>query len=222
MKYADAIISFNQGLKINETLPSGVGVLNPFQNPEAAKLSAKFYQKYYADKQPRRIILGINPGRLGGGLTGVPFTDPIRLETKCGIENDFVRKAELSSEFIYHMIDAFGGPSLFYSQYYFSSVSPLGFIKDGKNLNYYDIPELQETLMKFILQSLRAQLNWGIDRSKAFCLDEGDNFKFLNVLNKQHQFFQEIVPLPHPRFVMQYKRKLLRTYVEGYCQKLKC
>ncbi len=37
----------------------------------------------------RYLILGINPGRFGGGITGIPFTDPIRLQNICGIENDF-------------------------------------------------------------------------------------------------------------------------------------
>lgn len=220
MTYANAIISFNQKLKIRATLPSGVGILNPFQNPEVAKLSAMFYQQYYADERPRKIILGINPGRFGGGLTGVPFTDPIRLETVCNIPNTFPKKAELSSEFVYKVIDAYGGPQRFYSHFYFSSISPLGFVKDGKNLNYYDIKELQEALTTFIVQSLQAQLSWGIERDTAYCLGEGDNFRYLSRLNNEYQFFKKIIPLAHPRFVMQYKRKQLEEYSSHYVQQL--
>ena len=49
----------------------------------------------------RHLLLGINPGRFGGGVTGIPFTDPIRLQNVCGIENNFEKKQELSSVFIY-------------------------------------------------------------------------------------------------------------------------
>ncbi|MFI5224347.1 MAG: DUF4918 domain-containing protein, partial [Nitrospirales bacterium] len=66
------------------------------------------------------LILGINPGRLGAGLTGIPFTDPLKLQNICGIENTLPKKAELSADFIYTMISAFGGPEAFYKKFYFS------------------------------------------------------------------------------------------------------
>jgi len=49
--------------------------MNPFrENPEALIVSGKFYKKYYNDNNPRFLILGINPGRFGAGVTGIPFT----------------------------------------------------------------------------------------------------------------------------------------------------
>ena len=63
-----------------------------------------FYQKYYTDSQPRNFMFGINPGRFGAGITGVPFTDPVRLETECGIQNDFPKKQELSAQFVWMFI----------------------------------------------------------------------------------------------------------------------
>ena len=33
------------------------------------------------------MIFGINPGRFGAVLPGIPFTDPIRLKKECGIDN---------------------------------------------------------------------------------------------------------------------------------------
>jgi len=74
-------------------------------------------------------LLGINPGRFGSGTTGVSFTDPIKLEKYCGIRNDLVKKAELSADFIYAMIIAYGGLESFYNRFFISSVSPLGFIQ---------------------------------------------------------------------------------------------
>jgi hypothetical protein len=221
MTYAALINSFNRKLNIDAKLPKGVEVLNPFQNKVTQALSEEFYIRYYNDSTPRQLIMGINPGRLGSGLTGVPFTDPINLKKFCGIENTLQQKHELSSEFVYKVIEPFGGPELFYNRFYFSSISPLGFTQDGKNLNYYDIKELQSALMPFILSSLNEQLRWGLHREKCFCFGEGKNFEFLKRLNDEHGFFKQIVPLPHPRFIMQYKRKQVAAFVDLYLEKLK-
>ncbi|MBX9892465.1 MAG: DUF4918 family protein [Chitinophagaceae bacterium] len=35
-------------------------------------------------------------------------------------------------------------------------------------------------------------------------------------MNDQYQWFQEIDVLPHPRFIMQYKRKYLQDYITQY------
>lgn len=213
---ADQILTFLGSLRIPTSLPKGVKVMNPYQEPSVMELCEQFYHKYYHDTSGRVMIIGINPGRFGGGLTGIPFTDPIHLENFCGIENKLQKKSELSSTFIYEMITAFGGPELFYSKFYFSSISPLGFTKEEKNLNYYDDGRLEKKLEPFILSCMRTQLDFGIDRSVAYCLGEGENFKFLKQLNERNQFFDEIVPLAHPRFIMQYKRKIKADYIRRY------
>ena len=218
--FSDLIPAFNQQLGIGTRLPKGIEVLNPFKDPITAYLSQRFYKKYYSDKKSRTLILGINPGRFGSGLTGVPFTDPINLEKYCGIENNLQKKHELSSEFMYEMITAFGGSELFYKRFYISSISPLGFIQEGKNLNYYDVKGLPDKLLDFILTNLKTQLNWGLNREVVYCLGEGKNYEFLQKLNTQHKFFERIVPLAHPRFIMQYKRKKLGEYVDEYITKL--
>ncbi len=218
---ASRINRFNQNLSIPVSLPKDINVLNPFKNPATSYLSELFYKKYYNDQKARTLILGINPGRFGSGLTGVPFTDPINLEKFCGIENNLPKKHELSSEFIYHVINAFGGVELFYQKFYFGSISPLGFAKDGKNLNYYDLKGLPEKLMSFIIASLQTQLGWGLNREVVFCLGEGKNFDFLQKINSEHKFFNKIIPLPHPRFIMQYKRKKLNEYVYEYSKQMK-
>ena len=43
---------------------------------------------------------------------------------------------------------------------------------------------------------------------------------FLRKLNEQYKFFGEIVPLPHPRFIMQYKLKQKEAYIERYLKEL--
>ncbi|MEY4930743.1 MAG: hypothetical protein RI909_1467, partial [Bacteroidota bacterium] len=181
--WSDQILSFFQALRIPSSLPRGVQVLNPYEDTTTMNLCRQFYKKYYNDTLPRRMIIGINPGRLGSGLTGIPFTDPVHLEKFCGIENQLQKKTELSSTFIYEMITAFGGLEKFYSKLYFSSVSPLGFTKEGKNLNYYDDARLQKKLESFMLACMKTQLDFGVDRTVAYCLGEGDNFKFLSDFN---------------------------------------
>lgn len=220
MTFADRVLTFYKQLSIAGKLPKGVEILNPYHDKKAFELCSHFYRKYYNDTNTRRVILGINPGRFGGGITGIPFTDPLKLENICGIPNEMQKKAELSADYIYRMIEAFGGAEKFYGKYFFNSVSPLGFTQDGKNLNYYDTPELMKSLEKFILKSINQLLEMGIEREVAFCLGEGDNFKYLTRLNIKEKFFKEIIPLAHPRFIMQYRRKFVDDYVNDYVKKL--
>lgn len=219
--FSDHVLSFLRQLKITTPLPKGVEVLNPYKNKITYSLCEQFYNKYYADNNTRRLILGINPGRHGAGLTGIPFTDPIKLEKYCNIKNDLPKKAELSADFIYDMIFAYGGLDQFYRNFYFSSVSPLGFVMDGKNLNYYDIRELEECLRPFMIRTLKNTIKFGIDTSICYCLGEGDNFRFLSRLNEEQNFFNKITPLAHPRFIMQYRRKKMGKYVDEYVRIMK-
>jgi hypothetical protein len=217
---ADQIIAFLSSLQLTVSVPKTVHVLNPYQEASVMSLCVQFYSNYYHDTRTRRMILGINPGRLGGGLTGIPFTDPVHLEQYCGIKNKLPKKKELSSAFIYEMITAFGGPREFYKRFYFSSLSPLGFTKEGKNLNYYDDARLQKILEPFMHTCLQTQLNFNIDRQVAYCLGEGENYKFLKQFNQRHSLFKEIIPLAHPRFIMQYKSKRKEEYIARYIKAL--
>ena len=216
IRFYKQILAFLFNLNTISRLPDGVAIMNPFLKEEVRSVCQQFYKKYYNDHFVRKMIIGINPGRFGAGLTGIPFTDPVRLDKICGITNLFDKKQELSSVFIYQMIDAFGGPEEFYSQFYITSVSPFGFLANGKNLNYYDRKDLQEVLSSFIIKTLKEQLDFGISRDTAFCLGEGKNFKFLKALNHEQGFFQDIIPLSHPRFVMQYRFKKREEYIDKY------
>ncbi|MGC3944942.1 MAG: DUF4918 family protein [Chryseolinea sp.] len=220
MMFSDIVLGILSSLRIGKALPEGVQVLNPYREKVVIEICESFYRKFYNDETERRILIGINPGRFGGGVTGIPFTDPLKLSRDCGIPNSLGTRTELSADFIYSVVAAFGGPANFYSRFYFTAVSPLGFTMDGKNLNYYDLRELQEAITPFAVRSMNSLLKAPVDRAKAYCIGEGDNLKFLSALNKQHQWFGEIVPLAHPRFVMQYRRKQLERYIEDYVGKL--
>ena len=216
MDFADSILKFLFNLKLPFDLPNNIQVLDAHQREDVRTVCTSFYKKYYSDKNKRRLLVGINPGRFGGGTTGIPFTDPIRLEKVCGIKNDFQKKQELSSVFIYDMIHAVGSVENFYKQFYFSAVSPLGFVKNEKNLNYYDDKDLLHSIQPFIIDCMNRQLAFGIETDVCFCIGEGENLKYLQKLNSQQNWFKKIQPLPHPRFIMQYRLKKKEEYIEKY------
>ena len=218
--FADRAIHFYKDLRINTSLPAGSEILNPYENPAVKDIVTSFFTRFYDDHQDRVILLGINPGRFGAGITGITFTDPIRLEEDCQIPNGFEKRAELSSRFIYEVISSYGGCQAFYQRFFLSAVSPLGFVRNGRNLNYYDDRELEAALGKFIESSLRDQIDLGIRKDKAICLGEGKNMKYLAKLNEKLDLFGEIISLPHPRWVMQYRFKRKEEFIEKYLEVL--
>ncbi|MEP7278567.1 MAG: uracil-DNA glycosylase family protein, partial [Bacteroidota bacterium] len=218
MSFAEKMLAFIKKLRLPLILPDGIKVMTPFEEPAALQACKVFYKKFYNDQAQRHMIIGINPGRFGGGITGIPFTDPIRLQNDCGIENSWAKKQELSSLYIYEMIRAFGGVDDFYRQFYITAVSPLGFTQHGKNLNYYDDKTLQDRIRPFIVDCLNKQCTFGIRRDLAFCLGDGKNYKYLSKLNAEEHFFEKIVPLSHPRFIMQYRLKKKQDYIDRYLQ----
>lgn len=221
MTFGNRVLVFYKSLAISNQLPEGVEVLNPYQNKKAFELSVQFYNKYYNDNNVRHLILGINPGRFGAGLTGIPFSDPAKLENSYGIKNDLPKKAELSADFIHAMMKTFGGVEKFYATYFFNSVCPLGFTRDGKNVNYYDTPALLKSLEKFILTTLHDQIDLGINTDVVYCLGEGANYKYLHQVNEREKIFKKIIPLAHPRFIMQYRRMHMQDYIDDYLKKFR-
>ena len=219
--FADKALRFYKDLDIPDTLPDGVEVMNPYLFPPIGSILESFFYSFYNDERPRTGILGINPGRLGAGITGITFTDPIKLDEECDIRNPFKKRAELSSTFIYDVISAYGGVEGFYCEFFLSAVCPLGFMKDEKNLNYYDDKGLETALYGFILSTLRKQVELGMRTDRIICLGEGKNYKYLARLNSKEKLFGEIIPLPHPRWVMQYRYKRQEEYVQKYLEVLR-
>jgi hypothetical protein len=225
MSFAQRMKSFNRGLHLNTPLPPNIDVLNPFREGKLALPCADaFYDKYYNDNEKRWPILGINPGRFGGGLTGVPFTDFKRLHQVCGIDTRGTSSHEPSSEFIYRMIAAMGGAGAFYKQFYINSVCPLGFIiQKGNdkwvNYNYYDDKALYAAVKPFIIQSIQQQIALGLYTEECFCLGK-KNTTYLSALNNEFHFFTRITELPHPRYIVQYKRKQIDRFIDLYAEKL--
>ena len=214
------LINFYRSLRVGCELPEGVKLLYPQAEEVVMQTVASFLDKYYADRHPRQLLFGINPGRFGAGTTGINFTAPKQLTEVLGIEHGFRNQSELSAEFIYEVIALYGGPEKFYGDFYLSAISPLGFVKNGKNLNYYDDKELVKALEPFIIKSIAQQLRIFRPSQICICIGGEKNFKYFFDLNKKLQFFKEIIPLPHPRFIMQYRRKQKENYLLQYLSAL--
>ena len=198
------------------SVPRGVTVMNPYSERPVQGYLKEFLGKYFDDDRPRVPILGINPGRFGAGVTGITFTDPVALADACGIPNHLPRKRELSSIYVYEVIDRMGGPEQFYRHFFLSAVCPLGFTRKGINLNYYDDRRLERAVTPFIVSSVEQHLALGCRSDHVVILGRGAYAKFFSRLNEEHGWFGEVHAVDHPRFIMQYRRKRLDEYVTQY------
>jgi len=222
--FAHRVIEYTKSLRYTgKPLPAGIRVMNPFTEPQTMRIVTEFYNKYYNDNHQRHVILGINPGRFGGALTGIPFTDPKRLVSELGINYPGKPTHEPSSVFVYEMIKAYGGPEAFYNDFYINSLCPLGFTSvddrgNEKNYNFYDSPELQNAVYDYMVANVQQQIALSIDTNVCFCFGTGKNEKVLSKLNAKYGFFKKIIALEHPRFIMQYKFKNKQFYIDKYLE----
>jgi hypothetical protein len=214
--FAENIINFYKSLQPPTVFPKNIEILFPQKNEEVMNVVKTFFYKFYNDDKPRHLIFGINPGRFGAGTTGINFTAPKQLKKFCSIDHSFKSQTELSAEFIYDCITAYGKVEKFYKDYFITSVSPLGFVRNGINLNYYDDKKLQQTVSPFIIDSIKKQVSLGFKTDYCICIGGDKNLKFFSSLNEEHSFFENIIPLPHPRFIMQYRRKQKEKYIDQY------
>lgn len=206
-------------------LPRGIKAIQTYEGAVIENLSS-FFQEYYNDTKTRSLILGINPGRKGAGVTGIPFTDSQRLNQILGFKRDNDKKSyEPSAEFFYKAVHSYGGAKVFYNDFLVSSVSPVGFLKLNKrrnwvNYNYYDDAKLKSNCQSFIKESMDRILELPINRNKVLCLGSGKNYKELQKLNEQYKWFESIIPIEHPRYIIQYKRKVMHDYTLKYISAL--
>ncbi len=218
--FASKAIDYFLSLDKPQRIPGNIEFLNPYENPGVKRIVKDFFTKFYSDKNKRIFIFGINPGRFGGGLTGISFTDPVALRIYCGIGNNLGNRKELSSEFVYRVIENSGGTEKFFSRYFLTALFPLAIIKDGKNHNYYDSTELYKAMKPYLLESVEKQITFGAEKSFAVSLGK-KNAKYLEEINSELKYFDEIKVLEHPRFIMQYRRKKLDFYINKYLEILK-
>lgn len=227
--FAEQVLQFNAEIANKSlTLPNGFETVNPFKGEQqelVRKVTAAFYEKYYSDFGSRRLILGSSPARRGSAVTGVPFEDAKHLQMETGIIIDKFLINQSSAGFLYDVISEYGGTTKFYSDFYMNFVCPLGIVKinsKGKevNCNYYEDKKLQAALYPFIVSTIRSQLDFRIDTSLCYCIGSGENYSFLSKLNNEYHFFDKIIPLEHPRFIMQYNSRRKALFIEKYIKAL--
>ena len=226
---ADQILNFNNELS-NKTLalPKGYKVINPFASVQKDRVRAvtrAFYKKYYNDMQTRRLIVGSSPARRGTAVTGIPFGDALHLQEETGINIDGFYVNRSSSNFLYDVMNEYGGCKKFYSHFYMNFVCPLGIVKINEkgnevNCNYYENKVLKNSLHSFIVSSLIKQIKFGLDTSVCYCIGSGENYNFLSKINAEYALFNTIVPLEHPRFIMQYNAKRKEVFLNKYINAL--
>lgn len=223
--FSDNVIRFNRNMDYRGELPPGFRVINPYlDNPETLEVMERFYHKYYNDSNERRFILGINPGRYGAAVTGVPFTDTKHLESICGIKMKSAYTHEPSAVFVHEMIKEAGGAVPFFHRFYINSLFPLAIVrqtKDGKwiNANYYDEPELFKKTEDFMISSLKTQIDFGLDTSRIFVLGK-KNAKYVEKINKRVNLFDKLIVLEHPRYIQQYKIREKQFFIDKYIHEL--
>ena len=221
MTFGKKVLDFYKNLDFSVSgIPDGIEVMNPMKDDQVQQFNEQFYSKYYNDSNPRIFLIGINPGRFGGGLTAIPFTDPIHLEDTLKIKNDLPKRHELSSRFVYEVVQQFGGPEVFFRTCYLTAVSPLGFVMNQKNINYYDNNALVKQYEPQFIKWLKRQISFGANTKIAFSLGSGKNHDYLKRINEQNQLFDEVLALPHPRWVMQYRYRKRHEYVNYYCDQI--
>lgn len=219
--FADKVIDFNRQLHYTGDLPEGFQVINPFMdNLETLEVMQQFYRKFYSDSNHRKFILGINPGRHGAGVTGIPFTDTKRLQSACGIKMQSAHSHEISSVFVYDFIQQFGGATEFYKRFYINSPFPLAIVrktKDDKwlNANYYDDAKLFNMVKDYMISTLEKQISMGLDTSEVIVLGK-KNAAFVQKLNKEARLFGKLKILEHPRYIQQYKSKDKQSFIDKY------
>ena len=225
--FAEQIIKFYSSLSnVSIDLPDKYKLINPFNGNDKAivqEVVKQFYNKFYNDNKKRKMILGSSPARRGTAVTGVPFEDAWHIKEITGIdiENFYISKA--SSNFLYDVMDSYGGCEKFYNDFYMNFVCPLGITRINEkgnevNCNYYENKKLKEALIDLIVKSIKEQIQFGIDTRVCYCIGSGENYDFLTKINNEYHFFDSIVPLEHPRFIMQYnshrKDEFLKKYLD--------
>ena len=218
MTFGLAAFEFYNALECPVNLPLDVVPLNCYESDDVMGYVRAFLSKYFDDCRERILVFGINPGRFGGAVTGISFTDPVALERYCGIPNDLVKRRELSSDFVYRFIDAWGGVGDFYSHFFLTGVCPIGFTRHGKNFNFYENAAFYSIVEPYVLECVHSQLSFGARRDVAIVIGSGSNRKIFEKINSEYKFFDTTCYLPHPRFIMQYHRKELDRYLKEYCQ----
>ncbi|MGA0834247.1 MAG: uracil-DNA glycosylase family protein [Candidatus Kapaibacteriota bacterium] len=219
-EFGSRAAAFLTSLRFDVPLPRGFTVLDPYRDQAVVDVVQQFCARYYAGNHARVPIWGINPGRFGAGITGLSFTDPYALQHDLGLITSIAGRREPSAEYVYRVISAYGGPKTFYHDVYMSALSPLGFIKNGVNINFYDDPALTRNIVPFVVECMRTQMSMGLRDDVCVVLGSGKLKAFMEKYIRPEISYSTVHYLEHPRYIMQYRRSQMGAYVQRYVDTL--
>lgn len=104
---------------------------------DQAELVRSYYEKFYSKPGHHLVFCGINPGQYGAGKTGVPFIDFDGISRL--MPGDYGHEQERSAQFMLSVIEGYE-IGKFQDTVYLTNLSWFGFQRDGKNMNYYNLP----------------------------------------------------------------------------------
>ena len=201
--------------RYSETLERNVKILSDFLDNKDNIIN--FHKKYVEPNSPRVVICGINPGRNGAGLTGIPFID---FESLSNMLPDIQKKDwEQSAKFFFSVIQEFGIEE-FYKNFHVTNISWFGFsrIDKPKNVNYFEKDIFTEIAIylidKFVEEMELINPDYIIPLSKTVKYE-------LEKLKKQGKIRAEIgTCINHPSWVVTYRRKDLSIWRQKYIDTL--
>lgn len=215
-EFGDRVAAFLTSLRFDVPLPDGFAVMDPYRNADVVDVVQQFCRRYYTGDHLRLPVWGINPGRFGAGVTGLSFTDPYALRHDLDLATTIEGRREPSAEFVYKVVQAYGGPQAYYHDVYMSALSPLGFTKGGVNINFYDHPGLQRDIVPFVVDCMRRQTEMGLRADVCVVLGTGKLKTFMETHIRPVLGYAEVAYLEHPRYVIQYRRRFMDDYVRTY------
>ena len=177
----------------------------------------EFHKIYVEPNSPKVVICGINPGRNGAGLTGIPFIDFASLSKMLPDikENDW----EPSAKFFFSVIQKFEIEA-FYRNFHVTNISWFGFsrIDKQKNVNYFEKDISTEIAIylidKFVEEMEHINPDYIIPLSKPVLYE-------LESLKKQNKIRAKIgIRLNHPSWVTTYCSNDLSTWRQKYVDTL--
>jgi len=165
-----------------------------------------FCHQYYGSAVPRVVLCGINPGRHGAGKTGIPFVDYKSLsQLISGVDR---QDSESSAKFFFQVMRRFGVNNFSHS-FYVTNVASVGFMRDGKNLNYNELPK---SALKMVERNFLQEMEI-VQPTHVISLGE-----------VVQQTVRKLLPasvdcsmrLPHPSWITTYRGKEMDKWVMWY------
>ena len=175
------------------------------------KIVDAFWDRYYARRVPRIVVCGINPGRFGAGKTGIPFLDFASLsQLMPGVDR---HDSEKSAAFFCQVIQSYGSEA-FFRDFYVTNVASVGFLRDGRNLNYHDLPAAaQATVEANFCEEMKM-----VNPTQVISLGTAVQHTARKLLSPD---IDCSLRLPHPAWVATYRSRETEQWVSDYVEALK-